>query len=165
MRTRPDIPELRTLLGDADHVDVKHAEAALTLREYAAAALSWRPAWMTALFRVRDILARAVGLDGSGDRIDQRFRPEDVPFTPGARVQFFTVTEAVEDRHLLLETADRHLTAYLAIVARPEGDLNRFDVVTVVKYHHALGPLYFNAIRPFHHLVVAGMARAGARAA
>ncbi|MBA9007079.1 DUF2867 domain-containing protein [Thermomonospora cellulosilytica] len=165
MRTTPDIPELRSLTEDADHVDVKVAEAALTLREYAAATLSWQPAWLTALFRVRDVFARGAGLETTAGRMGRRLRPEDVPFTPGAPVHFFTVTEAAEDRYLVLEAADSHLTAYLAIMARPDGDLNRFEVVTVVKYHRRLGSLYFNLIRPFHHLVVAGMARAGARAA
>ncbi|WP_218919788.1 DUF2867 domain-containing protein [Streptosporangium roseum] len=54
---------------------------------------------------------------------------------------------------------ESHLTACLAVVAEP----GRFHVVTVVKYHRWTGPVYFNAIRPFHHLVVLGMARAGVR--
>ncbi|MCP4630164.1 MAG: DUF2867 domain-containing protein [bacterium] len=31
---------------------------------------------------------------------------------------------------------------------------NRFYVITVVHYKHWTGPVYFNLIRPFHHLVV-----------
>lgn len=30
-------------------------------------------------------------------------------------------------------------------------------VVTVVHYRNWKGPLYFNLIRPFHHLVLGGM--------
>jgi len=36
-------------------------------------------------------------------------------------------------------------------------------VVTVVRYHAWNGPVYFNMIRPFHHLVVGRMAAAGVR--
>jgi hypothetical protein len=36
-------------------------------------------------------------------------------------------------------------------------------VVTIVHYKHWTGRLYFNVIRPVHHFVVSGMARAGAR--
>ncbi|REE99133.1 DUF2867 domain-containing protein [Thermomonospora umbrina] len=164
MRTRPDVPELRSILRDADHVDVKTATADGTLRQFAAGALDMRPAWLTGLFKVRDAAARVLRLDPAG-RLDQRLTPENLPFTPGAKVHFFTVTEAVEDRYLLLETADRHLTAHLAIVAASDGDPTRFDLISVVRYHRRLGSLYFNLIRPFHLLVVGGMARAGARAA
>jgi len=40
--------------------------------------------------------------------------------------------------------------------------LIRYYIVTIVHYLHWTGPVYFNLIRPFHHLVVARMARAGA---
>jgi hypothetical protein len=35
------------------------------------------------------------------------------------------------------------------------------DIKVVVHYKHWTGPVYFNLIRPFHHLVVSRMARAG----
>jgi hypothetical protein len=38
----------------------------------------------------------------------------------------------------------------------------RFHVVTIVHYNNLAGPVYFNVIRPFHHLVVKQMARRGA---
>ena len=38
---------------------------------------------------------------------------------------------------------------------------NRFYIMTVVHYKHWTGPVYFNMIRPFHHLVVRRMALAG----
>jgi hypothetical protein len=81
-------------------------------------------------------------------------------------VGFFRVRLAEEDRLWVGEVDDRHLRGYLAVVADPpEGGARRFRVVTVVHYNNWLGPVYFNAIRPFHHLIVGAMARAGARAA
>ncbi|MBC7815075.1 MAG: DUF2867 domain-containing protein, partial [Burkholderiales bacterium] len=60
---------------------------------------------------------------------------------------------------------DSHLSAMLGVAVEPlSGDQKRFHVVTVVYYHNWAGPLYFNVIRPFHHLVVSSMARAGVRA-
>ena len=38
---------------------------------------------------------------------------------------------------------------------------NRYYVVTAVNYKHWTGPVYFNLIRPFHHLVVSRMAKHG----
>jgi hypothetical protein len=42
---------------------------------------------------------------------------------------------------------------------------NRSHVVTIVLYCHLIGPIYSNAIRPFHYLIVASIARAGVRGA
>ncbi len=39
--------------------------------------------------------------------------------------------------------------------------INRFYVITTVFYKHWTGPVYFNYIRPFHHLVVSQMAKYG----
>jgi hypothetical protein len=49
-------------------------------------------------------------------------------------------------------------------VAEPVANgLIRYYIVTIVHYLHWTGPVYFNLIRPFHHLVVARMARAGSQ--
>ena len=91
--------------------------------------------------------------------------PSDVSFTPGAKVTFFEVRRAKEDNYWISETPqDRHLKAYFGVAAKPTSDRrNRFYVITTVYYKHWTGPVYFNLIRPFHHLVVSQMARAGLR--
>ncbi len=82
----------------------------------------------------------------------------------GAKVWFFTVVGAAEERYIVLEAADTHLSGYLAVVAEPLAQgRTRFHNITIVKYHRWTGPLYFNVIRPFHHLVVSSMVNAGAR--
>ncbi|MFI8770406.1 DUF2867 domain-containing protein [Streptomyces sp. NPDC053792] len=91
-------------------------------------------------------------------------RPEEISFSPGDKVAFFTVTDAVVDRYIVLASADTHLTGYLVIVTAPSaGGRARFEMATIVKYKRWTGPLYFNVIRPFHHLMAIGMTRAGAR--
>jgi hypothetical protein len=49
------------------------------------------------------------------------------------------------------------------VVVEPLTMGNRFLVVTIVHYRHWTGPVYFNVIRPFHHIVVWQMMKAGAR--
>lgn len=159
-----DLPELSSLLTSANHVDVKTTEARVTLREFVAGALGWQPAWIRALFRARTVLARLLRLRNSDVPAGARLRPQEIRFTPGATVWFFTVTAAAEDRFILLEAADTHLTGYLAVVTEPLATgRNRFHAITAVRYHRWTGPLYFNLIRPFHHLVVRSMVAAGAR--
>ena len=61
---------------------------------------------------------------------------------------------------------DTHLTAALVVVAHPLNfGRRRFEVITVVHYHRWTGPVYFNVIRPFHHLVVGSMIHAGVQGA
>lgn len=164
MTPHVDAPELSDLLEGADHVDVVTADAAVTLREFVARAVNWRPSWLAALYRVRSGFARLLRLDHPDIRLGPRVRPEDLPFEPGGGVAFFTVVRAAEDRHIVFEGVDRHLTAYLAVLAEPlAGGRNRFRLVTIVRYHRAIGRLYFAVIRPFHHAIVHGMARAAAR--
>ena len=55
---------------------------------------------------------------------------------------------------------DNHLKAYFGIAREPVTDsVNRFYVITTVYYKHWTGPVYFNLIRPFLHLVVSRLAR------
>lgn len=164
MKTVQAIPELADLLSGADHIDAKTAESQASLREFVAGAMSWQPGWMRALFRARTVLARMLRLREPDIPLGGPLRPEEIPFTPGDKIAFFTVTDAAEDRYLILEAADNHLTCWLAIVTEPSTTGHaRFEMVTVVKYHRWTGPLYFNIIRPFHHLLVASMTNAGAR--
>ncbi|NRQ32543.1 DUF2867 domain-containing protein [Nonomuraea sp. NN258] len=154
-----DPPALRTLVDGADLVDVRTIDGQATLRAFAAGALGWAPWWLRGLYLARGVFARLLrtahpdvrpGSDG--------MTAADIPFEPGRRIGFFRVVDAVEERYLLLSASDSHLAAHLALVAEPE---NRFRLVTVVKYLHWTGRLYFAVIRPFHAVVVRGMARAG----
>ncbi|MFI8770407.1 DUF2867 domain-containing protein [Streptomyces sp. NPDC053792] len=58
-------PELASVLSGADHIDVKTAESAATLREFVAGAMGWQPGWMRALFRARTVLAKFLRLRDS----------------------------------------------------------------------------------------------------
>lgn len=51
------------------------------------------------------------------------------------------------------------------IEATPNWLPPRFEVAAAVTSHRWAGPFYFNVIRPFHHPVVVGMTKAGARSA
>lgn len=69
-----------------------------------------------------------------------------------------------EAHRTVFEASDDHLDAYLAVIReQPNAPTSRFLVVTIVHYRRWTGPLYFNVIRPFHHLVVQQMGRAGSK--
>ena len=159
-------PEIASLLKGADHVDVKVVEGEVSMRQFIASMLSYYPWWIVCLYYVRAVFVRLLGMrqPGKPDELP-RLKPEDISMTPGEQATFFIVRQAREEEYWIAETPeDKHLQAYFGIIVEPvEGDLNRFHVVTIVHYKHWTGPVYFNTIRPFHHLVVRSMARAAVR--
>jgi len=163
-RTSTALPEvLRPFAGGADHVDVKTVESEASLRTFLAGLLSYQPAWVTALYGVRAVFVRLLGMRQHGMPQARRVRPEDISMVPGSAASFFTVRHAEEEHVWVVSATDTHLEATLAVVVEPTGGpRRRFHVVTLVHYRKWTGPVYFNVIRPFHHLVVGGMARSAA---
>lgn len=151
---------------NADVTDVKIFEGRTTLRKFIASMLSYYPWWIIGLYRIRKLLVRLFGLVNhqAPDALPD-LQPQDVSFTPGENVTFFIVRCAEEERFWMSEAPeDNHLKAYFGVVREPVTDsVNRFYVITTIYYKHWTGPVYFNLIRPFHHLVVSRMARHGIR--
>jgi len=157
------IPELAPLYAGADYVEEKAIEGRADLRRFMAGIMR-KPGWLRALYVLRKILVRPFGIrqeNMGGDEL----RPEDVSFTPGDKCGAFTVTCGREDEFLAMHIDDRHLSARIVVAAvpLPHGG-NRFHVGTIVHYNNRFGPIYFNLIIPFHHLVVEAMMRKGAEA-
>jgi len=158
------VKELNKILEDADYVDIKRFNGEVSLREFLASALSYYPWWIVMLYCIRSIVVKILGLEKQ-EMPDElpNLKPEEISFTPGESATFFIVHMAKENRYWIAETPeDKHLKAYLGIVVEPlQGKLKRFYMITTIQYKHWTGPVYFNLIRPFHHLVVNRMAKAG----
>ena len=164
MTTINQIPQIAQLLEGSNYVDVKTIEGQTSLRQFIASMLSYYPKWIVFLYRIRTILVKLLGLvEHPAPEELPKLGPQDVSFVVGEAVTFFTVRLAVEKYYWVGETPeDKHLSAYFAIVVEPmEDNRKRFHVATIVYYKHWTGPVYFNLIRPFHHLVVGRMMRAG----
>ena len=156
--------ELQHYFNESDFTDIKVVEGKTNLREFIASMLSYYPWWLVMLYRIRALLVRILGLvKHEPPEALPNLHPEEISFTPGETVTFFIVRSAKEGVYWFSETPeDKHLSAYFGAIAEPlKNDLNRFYVVTIVHYKHWTGPVYFNLIRPFHHLVVSQMARVG----
>ena len=156
--------ELQQYWDGADFTDIKVVEGNTDLRSFIAAMLSHYPWWIVLLYRIRALLVQILGLvkhEAPQELPD--LDPQDIALTPGKSVTFFIVRCAKEDLYWFSETPeDKHLKAYFGVVAEPlDSKTKRFYVITVVHYKHWTGPVYYNLIRPFHHLVVSRMARAG----
>ena len=153
------IPALEELMRGADHVDAKTVESSRTMREFLAAMLSWMPWWVRWLYGIRGVVARLFGLE-QPESEKKGLTPEEVPLRVGEKAAIFTVTGAEDGKWWASEASDKHLAAWVVVAVEPlAAERKLFHVLTVVKYRHWTGPVYFNLIRPFHHLIVHCMAR------
>ncbi|MCL4254022.1 MAG: DUF2867 domain-containing protein [Anaerolineae bacterium] len=157
-------PAILKYAQNAHHIDVKTFTGDCTLREFIAGMFSYYPAWIKMLYRIRWGFVRVLGMKQEGIPQMHHMRPEDVNFTKGEKQAFFTVHDAQEDAYWIAGASESHLTAYLGVIADPTTTAKQFHVVTIVYHHRWTGRVYFNVIRPFHHVVVHQMGQAGVRA-
>lgn len=156
------VPAIDALCKGNNHVDVKTITGDVNLREFLAGLITYSPSWLKFLYRVRKVFVRFLGMKQEGIPEYPTVRPETISFTKGDKFGFFDVVSAEEDHHYLVGARDSHLTAYLGVVREAiSADENRYYLATIVHYHNWAGPIYFNVIRPFHHMVVKAMAKAG----
>lgn len=156
------ISSLQILMADADHIDVKQFTSEKSLAAFLASMFSYNPRWVKALYGVRWLFVRMLGMKQDGLPGDVTLTPEAIPFEAGASAGFFVVESAETDRYWIASAKERHLHAYIAVVCDRSGAKQIMHVLTIVHYQKWTGPVYFNVIRPFHHLVVEQMGRAGA---
>ncbi|MFF0339787.1 DUF2867 domain-containing protein [Kribbella sp. NPDC004875] len=152
--------ELDDLVPIMDEIDVKTAHGEVTLREFIAGALGHSPLWVKALFAVRMAVAAVLRLETTGIPETRKLRPETVSFVPGEKNAFFTVLRGEEDHYLVLKISDNHLDGYLAFFTDNERPAT-FKVVTLIQFLRPAGRFYYNLIRPFHHVILLSMCRAG----
>lgn len=156
------INEVQLLLQDDDHFDVKSIEAEVTLREFIAGALSYHPTWMKSLYVIRSVFVRFLGMKQEMIHTS-KLTPQNLSFLEGDWTGFFQVHSAKENEYWIATASDKHLDAYIIVAQETlENGNSRFHVGTIVHYKNWAGPLYFNVIRPFHHIVVHQMVKAGA---
>lgn len=156
------VPQLPELIETADHVDIKMIEGNVSLRHFIAGMLSYSPGWLKFLYSIRWFFVRLLGMRQQGVPGGLNMKPEDVSFVSGAPATFFRVKMAEEGKFWFAGVTESHLTAHLGVIVEP-GQPNRFHVLTIVHYHRWTGPVYFNVIRRFHHIVVRQMMKAAVK--
>lgn len=159
------IKEIRTLFEAADYIGIKTVDAEISLERFLVKIFSYRPTLIRTLYRLRAPLVRLLGFKQDTLPDLDEWIPEEFPMLACGTVWFFTVQRVRKDWFWIAGCPrDRHLDADMAVVARPlNGRRKRFYLVTVVRYKHWTGPLYFNLIRLFNLYLVNRMAHCAAR--
>jgi hypothetical protein len=153
------------LLKDADYVGIKTVEADGDLEEFLQHIFAYRPQLIRLLYRLRAPLVRLLGFRQDPLPEMTEWVPAEFPMLPCGNVWYFTVRKVRPDCYWIAGCPrDRHLDADMAVVAEPRGGRRRrFHIITVVRYKHWTGPIYFNLIRIFNLLLVNRMAHAAAQ--
>ncbi|WP_147819562.1 DUF2867 domain-containing protein [Salidesulfovibrio onnuriiensis] len=158
------IPAFRERMAGADHVDSHDIEGDLPFKRQLVRAMNWAPAWVKFLYKVRKVVARVMGLEHDDAYGYQRFDEASFPMRPGEMAGPFEVVAAREDSFWMARAEDRHLAGYICMAVEELGQGRRkYHCTTIVCFRNWLGPVYFNLIRPFHHLIVRGMLRESVR--
>ncbi|MEM9955528.1 MAG: DUF2867 domain-containing protein [Chloroflexota bacterium] len=156
------IEAVQDLLTHNDHFDVKTVTSEASLREFIVGMLSYHPTWIKALYGIRAGFVRLLGMKQEAMTLP-KLTVKNLPFEHGQWATFFQVHDAKEDDYWIATASDKHLDAYIVIAKEQlSSGLNKFHIGTIVHYKNWAGPIYFNIIRPFHHIVVQSMAQAGA---
>jgi len=156
------LPEIQPLLANANYIDVKRVTGNVDLRTFIAGFLNYQPAWLMSLYAVRAVFVRFLGMRQKNMSFGGFLTSETVPMQVGKRAAFLTVRMAEEGHYWFADKSDKHLKATLGVVVEPLANQQKcFHVVTIVHYHNWAGPVYFQVIKPFHHLVVTRMMQAG----
>ncbi|MBB5939344.1 DUF2867 domain-containing protein [Streptomyces zagrosensis] len=143
-------------LGGYDHVstvavDVPPDRSAV---HFTQAMMSSPPGWVVGLMKTRDKLVKPFGL-----KVGHVTAPKTVK--SGERLGPMRVL-TVSDDEVMAGKDDKHLSYRCVFVVR-EGKRGPEGVcTTVVRYHRPAGRMYFRTIEPFHHMILAGMAKRGA---
>jgi len=142
--------------ADAFAVAIPLIASARALAESVFASAPW---WVAALMALRNTVVRPLGLVASSSALARAAARAN---GTGDRIGIFPVLAAAPDE-VLLGLDDRHLDFRISVRTldhRPE----RLGVVsTLVRFHGALGRVYFLPVRPAHRLIVPAMLRRAAR--
>jgi hypothetical protein len=155
--------------GLAEHmfpnVDYADAYAALLppnvgARALACAVVGSSPRWVARLMALRNAVVRPFGLVATSSALEHA---ASLMNRTGERIGIFPVLAEAPDE-VFLGLDDRHLDFRVSVRVLDQGDEHIGVIATLVRFHGALGRIYFAPVRPAHRLIVPTMLRRGAQA-
>lgn len=156
-RVAPVLGAAIASLGSYDHVDAVAVDvpAGTSAADFVRLVSAGGPAWVGRLMALRDRLVAPFGL-----QVQERGKPVETRIEPGVKRGPFRVLSVTPDE-VLCGDDDKHLAfrASFAVRAKADGSGPEGVCTTVVRFDRTAGRLYFRAIEPFHHLVVASLLR------
>ena len=113
------------------------------------------PKWADSLMKVRNTLARIVGLDAGGNK--RNTNTSDY-YPIGTRAVYFTVINR-NDCEILMAENDKHLDFRISVLRVQHGPDSIIFLTTLVKFNNLLGRIYFFLVKPFHRIIISSLLR------
>lgn len=110
------------------------------------------PGWVSALFKLRNILVRPFGLE-RGEKGANLFDEIKKMIQSGSGSSGMISVAGKTENETAVLLSDKHLDAYMSVYV----DKQTVTASTSVHYHNNLGRIYFFFIKPFHAVVVKAM--------
>lgn len=107
------------------------------------------PKWADCLMSIRNKIAKVVGLQGGGYKIDTHLSDY---YPIGSKAVYFTVIDRNENEIVMAEN-DKHLHFRVSVMTNQQGHNVIIHLTTIVKFNNALGRLYFLPVKPFHKMI------------
>ncbi|MDR2950795.1 MAG: DUF2867 domain-containing protein [Prevotella sp.] len=111
------------------------------------------PSWINALFKIRNILVRPLGLRHPDDTEDKKKESLKHSIKEGKEYEIMSIP-AKSDKETVMCLTDSHLTAYIAVYYDKNQNATKLKVSTLVQFHKFFGRIYFYMISPFHYFIV-----------
>ena len=111
------------------------------------------PGWINALFKLRNMLVRLVGLKGAEN---DNVKTLEHCIRTGEAYDFVSVPAKSNNETVLL-LSDKHLDAYLSVHVESAEEHKTISAITLVNFNNRLGRVYFFVIKPFHGAIVKNM--------
>jgi len=108
------------------------------------------PRWLNNLYKIRNALVKPFGLKGDDNRDSILF---EECIRSGKEYKIASIADK-SPNETILRLTDKHLIAYFSVYIETENDRKNIYTTTLVHFNNKMGYMYFNAIMPFHHLVV-----------
>jgi hypothetical protein len=110
------------------------------------------PAWINALFKLRNILVRPFGLYTGGEEHETSTQ-QDIEFRKNGKIAFFSVLD-INEHDILMVGSDKHLDAWFSLSIVEQDTGRELYASTLVKFNNRFGRVYFFFIKPFHKVVI-----------
>jgi len=156
------VPEGGLAAGSFPSIDYADAYAvaippSVQARELAEALFTTVPPWLSALMRLRNALVAPLGLVATRSALE---RVATAASGTGERIGIFPVLAEAQDE-VLLGLDDRHLDFRVSVRVLEDASGRLGIFATLVRFHGALGRVYFVPVKPAHQLIVPAMLRRG----
>ena len=114
------------------------------------------PKWVSALFSLRNKIAKLIGLKTSQNVKNKDELIASLKGVPNEQIGLFKIFES-SSNEIVMGEDDKHLNFRVSLFldsSSSHQELKNITITTTVQFNNTFGKLYFLPVKPFHHQIV-----------